>query len=139
MRRGIYDNMKTAFDKVNGSSYLFNLGFCSVASRWEKGIVEKNGQDSRHRIWLDAQDCMFHAFEELNVWLGQRCRGSGTSCCTHSGGGSLCGINSLFQSNCRWAAHAPVLDVGVARSPYSTVLDNAKKSFLAVSDSVASQ
>lgn len=26
------------------------------------------------RIWLDAQDYMFHTFEELNVWLGQRCR-----------------------------------------------------------------
>lgn len=41
---------------------------------WEKGIVEKNAQESRRRIWLDAQDCMFHTFEELNAWLGQRCR-----------------------------------------------------------------
>jgi hypothetical protein len=39
-----------------------------------KGIVEKNVQDSRRRIWLDAQDCLFHTFDELNVWLGQRCR-----------------------------------------------------------------
>lgn len=31
-------------------------------------------QDSRRRIWLDAQDCQFHSFEELNAWLGQRCR-----------------------------------------------------------------
>src|SRR3546814_8235121 len=54
--------------------YLFDPDFCNVASGWEKGIVEKNVQDSRRRIWLDAQNCMFHTFEELNVWLGQRCR-----------------------------------------------------------------
>lgn len=30
-------------------------------------------QDSRRRIWLDAQDHQFHSFEALNVWLGQRC------------------------------------------------------------------
>lgn len=87
-RRGIYDNMKTAVDKVNKGKgrtvnarfsvmcahYLFDPDFCNVASGWEKGIVEKNVQDSRRRIWLDAQNCMFHTFEELNVWLGQRCR-----------------------------------------------------------------
>src|SRR3546814_14970017 len=54
--------------------YLFDPDFCNVASGWEKGIVEKNVQDSRRRIWLDAQNCMFHTFEELNAWLGQRCR-----------------------------------------------------------------
>lgn len=56
--------------------YLFDPDFCNVASGsgWEKGIVEKNVQDSRRRIWLDAQDCMFHTFEELNVWLGPRRR-----------------------------------------------------------------
>src|SRR5450830_1905603 len=87
-RRGIYDNMKTAVDKVckgkgrvvnarffaMTAHYLFDPDFCNVASGWEKGIVEKNVQDSRRRIWLDAQNCMFHTFEELNVWLGQRCR-----------------------------------------------------------------
>lgn len=87
-RRGIYDNMKTAVDKVSKgkgrtvnarfavmcSHYLFDPDFCNVASGWEKGIVEKNVQDSRRRIWLDAQDCLFHTFDELNVWLGQRCR-----------------------------------------------------------------
>ena len=80
--------MKTAVDKVNKGKgrtvnarfsvmcahYLFDPDFCNVASGWEKGIVEKNVQDSRRRIWLDAQNCMFHTFEELNVWLGQRCR-----------------------------------------------------------------
>ena len=28
--------------------------FCNVASGWEKGLVEKNVQDSRRRIWQDA-------------------------------------------------------------------------------------
>jgi transposase len=87
-RRGIYDNMKTAVDKVNKGKgrvvnarfavmcahYLFDPDFCNVASGWEKGIVEKNVQDSRRRIWLDAQDGQFHSFDELNAWLGQRCR-----------------------------------------------------------------
>lgn len=87
-RRGIYDNIKKAVDKVSKgkgrtvnarfavmcSHYLFDPDFCNVASGWEKGIVEKNVQDSRRRIWLDAQDRLFHTFDELNVWLGQRCR-----------------------------------------------------------------
>ena len=87
-RRGIYDNMKTAVDKVlkgkgrvvNArfavmcSHYLFDADFCNVASGWEKGVVEKNVQDSRRRIWLDAQKQRFGSFAELNVWLGARCR-----------------------------------------------------------------
>ena len=58
-RRGIYDNMKTAVDKVKkgkarvvntrfaamASHYLFDPDFCNVASGWEKGVVEKNVQD----------------------------------------------------------------------------------------------
>ena len=88
-RRGIYDNMKTAVDKVNKGKarivnarfavmcahYLFDADFCNVASGWEKGIVEKNVQDSRRRIWLDAQNSKFSTFTELNAWLGERCRG----------------------------------------------------------------
>ena len=68
-RRGIYDNMKTAVDKVskgNGhvvntrffamtAHYLFDPDFCNVASGWEKGIVEKNVQDMRRRIWNEAK------------------------------------------------------------------------------------
>jgi transposase len=87
-RRGIYDNMKTAVDKVNKGKgrvinarfavmcahYLFDPDFCNVASGWEKGVVEKNVQDSRRRIWLDAQNRQFGSFTELNVWLGERCR-----------------------------------------------------------------
>ena len=93
-RRGIYDNMKTAVDKVprgkqgkGGKArivnarfavmcahYLFDADFCNVASGWEKGVVEKNVQESRRRIWIDAQARKWHSFEELNAWLGERCR-----------------------------------------------------------------
>ena len=87
-RRGIYDNMKTAVDKVNKgkarvinarfaamcSHYLFDPDFCNVASGWEKGVVEKNVQDSRRRIWIEAGTRRFGSFAELNVWLGERCR-----------------------------------------------------------------
>ena len=87
-RRGIYDNMKTAVDKVKKGKgrtvnkrfavmcahYLFDADFCNVASGWEKGVVEKNVQDSRRRIWIDAAQQRFGSFVELNAWLGQRCR-----------------------------------------------------------------
>ena len=87
-RRGIYDNMKTAVDKVKKGKgrvvnarftamcahYLFDTDFCNVASGWEKGVVEKNVQDSRRRIWLDAQKIQWASFAELNAWLGERCR-----------------------------------------------------------------
>lgn len=56
--------------------YLFDAGFCNVASGWEKGVVEKNVQDSRRRIWLDAQQRKFANFTELNAWLAERCRSS---------------------------------------------------------------
>ena len=87
-RRGIYDNMKTAVDKVKkgkarivntrfaamASHYLFDTDFCNVASGWEKGVVEKNVQDSRRRIWQDAAKERFGSHAELNVWLLSRCR-----------------------------------------------------------------
>jgi hypothetical protein len=87
-RRGIYDNMKTAVDKVKKgkgrivnarfsamcSHYLFDADFCNVASGWEKGVVEKNVQDSRRRIWIEAASRRFGSFAELNAWLGERCR-----------------------------------------------------------------
>jgi transposase len=87
-RRGIYDNMKTAVDKVKkgkarvvntrfaamASHYLFDPDFCNVASGWEKGVVEKNVQDSRRRIWQDAAEVRFGSFAELNVWLLVKCR-----------------------------------------------------------------
>ena len=87
-RRGIYDNMKTAVDKVNKGKgrivnarfatmcahYLFDPDFCNRASGWEKGVVEKNVQDSRRRIWIEAQALQFASFAALNAWLGERCR-----------------------------------------------------------------
>ena len=87
-RRGIYDNMKTAVDKVKKGKgrvvnarfavmcahYLFDADFCNVASGWEKGVVEKNVQDSRRRIWIDAAKQRFGSFVELNAWIGDRCR-----------------------------------------------------------------
>jgi len=87
-RSGIYDNMKTAVDKVKKGKgrivnarftamcahYLFDTVFCNVASGWEKGVVEKNVQDSRRRIWLDAQNIQWGSFAQLNAWLGERCR-----------------------------------------------------------------
>jgi len=87
-RRGIYDNMRTAVDKVKKgkgrivnarfavmcSHYLFDPDFCNVASGWEKGVVEKNVQDSRRRIWIEAATLRFGSFTELNAWLAGRCR-----------------------------------------------------------------
>ena len=83
--RGIYDNMKTAVDKVGRgkqrtvnkrflamvSHYLFEAEFCNPAAGWEKGQVEKNVRDARHRIWHDAPS--FKSLEQLNAWLKQRC------------------------------------------------------------------
>jgi transposase len=96
-RRGIYDNMKTAVDKVKKGKgrvvnarfavmcahYLFDADFCNVASGWEKGVVEKNVQDSRRRIWIDATKQRFSSFAELNIWQGNRTRNMWT-CRAHS-------------------------------------------------------
>ena len=86
-RRGIYDNMRTAVDKVlKGKGrvvnarfavmcahYLYDPDFCNVASGREKGVVEKNVQDSRRRVWIDARDKRFASMDELNAWVGERC------------------------------------------------------------------
>lgn len=87
-KRGIYDNMKTAVDKVQPgrarivnarffamtAHYLFDPDFCNVASGWEKGVVEKNVQDSRRRVWSEAKQHKFSSFAELNAWLETQCR-----------------------------------------------------------------
>ncbi|OTP68499.1 Mobile element protein [Caballeronia sordidicola] len=44
------------------------------AHNWEKGVVEKNVQDSRRRIWNEAREQRFGSFAELNAWLAGRCR-----------------------------------------------------------------
>lgn len=85
-RRGIYDNMRTAIDKVGrgkerdvnarflamASHYLFELEFCNPASGWEKGQVEKNVQDTRHRLWQPTP--RFPSLDALNDWLEARCK-----------------------------------------------------------------
>lgn len=62
--RGIYDNMKTAVDKIGrgkervvnkrfqamASHYLFEADFCNPAAGWEKGQVEKAVQDGRYAL-----------------------------------------------------------------------------------------
>ena len=86
-RRGIYDNMKTAVDRVHKGKertvnarfeamcghYLFEPDFCNRASGWEKGIVEKNVQDRRRQIWNTATDQRWATLADLNVWLAERC------------------------------------------------------------------
>lgn len=84
--RGIYDNMKTAVDKVKkgkardvnrrfqvmAGHYLFEPEFCNRAAGWEKGQVEKEVQDARRRLW---QRCpAFDTLADLNAWLETRCR-----------------------------------------------------------------
>jgi transposase len=87
-RRGLYDNMKTAVDKVGVgkvrsvnarfqamcSHYLFEPEFCNPASGWEKGIVEKNVQDRRRQVWREASERRWADLVSLNAWLGERCR-----------------------------------------------------------------
>jgi transposase len=84
-RRGIFDNMKTAVDRIGSgkvrqvnarfaamaSHYLFDPEFCNPASGWEKGQVEKNVQDARRRLWQPLPS--FPDLAALNAWLEERC------------------------------------------------------------------
>jgi transposase len=86
-RRGIYDNMKTAVDKVGQGKqrsvnarfeamtghYLFEPEFCNRAAGWEKGVVEKNVQDRRKDIWREASERRWGSLDEINDWLEQAC------------------------------------------------------------------
>ncbi len=54
------------------SHYLFEPDFCNRAAGWEKGQVEKNVQDARHRLWQSMPP--FETLDALNDWLEQRCR-----------------------------------------------------------------
>ena len=83
--RGIYDNMKTAVDRVGrgkerqinirflamANHYVFEPEFCNPAAGWEKGQVEKNVRDSRHQMLHGMPD--FPDLAALNAWLEQRC------------------------------------------------------------------
>jgi transposase len=84
-RRGIFDNMKTAVDRIGSgkarqvnarftamaSHYLFEPEFCNPASGWEKGQVEKNVQDTRRRLWQPMPS--FPDNDALNAWLEEQC------------------------------------------------------------------
>jgi transposase len=83
--RGIYDNMKTAVDRIGrgkerrvnmrflamANHYVFEPEFCNPASGWEKGQVEKNVQDARPRLWQPMPS--FPDLAALNAWLERRC------------------------------------------------------------------
>jgi hypothetical protein len=83
--RGIYDNMKTAVDRVKRgklrevnarfhamvSHYLFDADFCNPAAGWEKGQIEKNVQDARRRLWHKVPPQA--SLSTLNQWLAERC------------------------------------------------------------------
>ena len=89
-QRGIYDNMKTAVDKVGhgkerivnarftamSSHYLFEPDFCNRAAGWEKGIVEKNVQDRRRQLWQGVLQRHWNSLAELNAWLHAECLAS---------------------------------------------------------------
>jgi len=82
-KRGIYDNMKTAVDKVGQGKqrsvnarfeamtghYLFDHEFCNRAAGWEKGIVEKNVQDRRRGVVREVTERRWSSLAELNEWL----------------------------------------------------------------------
>jgi hypothetical protein len=86
-KRGIYDNMKTAVDKVGAGKqrsinarfesmtghYLFEPEFCNRAAGWEKGIVEKNVQDRRRGIWREVGERRWVSLDELNAWVREAC------------------------------------------------------------------
>ena len=87
-RRGLYDNMKTAVDRIGRSRertvnarfqalcshYLFEPEFCNRAAGWEKGIVEKNVQDRRRQLWVEAGTRHWPSLEALNDWLAIECK-----------------------------------------------------------------
>jgi transposase len=87
-RRGIYDNMKTAVDKVGKgkertvnarfqamcSHYLFEPDFCNRAAGWEKGIVEKNVLDRRRQLWQAISRQSWSSLSALNDWLSRECQ-----------------------------------------------------------------
>lgn len=84
--RSIYDNTRTAIDKVGrgkerdvnvrfmamAGHYMFEPEFCNPVSGWEKGQVEKNIQDTRHRFYQPIP--RFPSLDALNDWLELRCK-----------------------------------------------------------------
>jgi transposase len=111
-QRGIYDNMRTAIDRVGrgkerdvnarflamASHYLFEPEFCNPASGWEKGQVEQNVQDARHRLWQPTP--RFPSLEALNDWLESRCKELWAQTAHGKMGGTIADL---------WAEEAPTL------------------------------
>jgi hypothetical protein len=54
------------------SHYVFEPEFCNPAAGWEKGKVEKNVRDARHRLWQVMP--AFPDLAALNNWLEERCK-----------------------------------------------------------------
>ena len=54
------------------SHYVFDPEFCNPAAGWEKGQVEKNVRDARHRLWQLMP--AFPDLDALNDWLEERCK-----------------------------------------------------------------
>lgn len=85
-RRGIYDNLKTAINKIiRGKDRNYNKRFlalmdhyliepvaCSPGAGWEKGQVEKQVDSVRN--WLFNPRLEFADFNELNAYLAERCK-----------------------------------------------------------------
>lgn len=83
--RGIYDNMRTAVDRVGrgkqrdinarfqamASHYVFEPEFCNPAAGWEKGQIEKSVRDARSRLWQVIP--IFDTLDDMNQWLEDRC------------------------------------------------------------------
>ena len=84
-KRGIYDNLKTAVDKVlRGKERKFNTRFeqlcshylvepvaCTPAAGWEKGQVENQVKSIRE--WFFTPRPRFKNIDELNSWLADQC------------------------------------------------------------------
>jgi hypothetical protein len=84
--RGIYDNMRTAVDRVGRGKerqislrflsvtnhYVYEPEFCNPAAGWEKGQIGKNVRDSRHQMLQGMQ--AFPDLAALNAWLEDRCQ-----------------------------------------------------------------
>lgn len=123
--RGIYDNMKTAVDRIGvgkkrdvnarflamTSHYVFDPEFCNPAAGWEKGQVEKNVRDARHRLWQLMP--AFPDMDALNTWLEDRCKLLWAETAHGTLPGSIAPSHGLHANHCRavdvWEAEKPAL------------------------------
>lgn len=68
--RGKQRDVNSCFKAV-ASHYVFEPEFCNPAAGWQKGQVERNVQDARHRLWQVLP--VFADLAELNQGLEDRC------------------------------------------------------------------